>query len=307
MDERVQRRAGGIRVFWCGGLKPLMLYALVGVVGAGAGHAGDVKLPAAWTSETKQVKVATPNGEEVKTITYFTNSIGARLVLIPAGEYLMGSPESETGRGGNESPQHKVRITKPFYLGAHELTQRQYSAIMGSIQPRFQGDDNPMEKVSWSDVNAFCEALSQREGVKYRLPTEAEWEYACRAGSTTPFYFGATLSANQANFNVSGVREDAGAPKGRPMPLGSFPPNAFGLYDMHGNVFEMCQDWYDGEYYAKSPAEDPKGPGKGVSRVARGGSWSSPLPMVRSAARQWAQTPTRYGFMGFRVVVEVPQ
>jgi formylglycine-generating enzyme required for sulfatase activity len=307
MGDRIRERVGGTRAFWRGECRGLILCVLVLTFCAGAVLAEDVKVPAAWTSETKQVKVATPSGEETKTITYYTNSIGVKLVLIPAGEFVMGSPASEELRDSNESPQHKVRVSKPFFIGAYELTQKQYASIMGMIEPRFQGDDNPMEKVAWDDAVAFFKMLSQREGVTYRLPTEAEWEYACRAGSTTPFYFGATISANQANYNATGVQENASAPTGKTMPVGSFPPNAFGLYDMHGNVFEWCQDWYGDDYYANSPPEDPKGPDRGDTKMLRGGAWNVKSFDLRSAAREWATTATRYGMIGFRVVVETPQ
>ena len=302
MRDRIRERVGGKRAFLC---------FLATAFCAGALLAQDVKVPDVWTSEAQQVKVATPTGAETKAITYYTNSIGVKLVLIPAGEFVMGSPAAEDGRDVTESPQHKVRITKPFFIGACELTQKQYQSIMGESTPRFEGANNPMEKVNWDDAVAFCQMLSRREGMTYRLPTEAEWEYACRAGSATPFYFGAAISPSQANY-------DTGAPYGpgdedrmdlgiKTKPVGSYLPNAFGLYDMAGNVYEWCQDLYADDYYAGSPAEDPKGPDHGDYRVLRGGSWYNQPLSLRSAARQWAIPTSRYGMMGFRVVVELPQ
>ena len=307
MVERICRGIAGARAFLRGDCGAVIMCALGLVLCAGAGSAQEAKAPAGWTSETIQVKVATPKGEETKAITYFTNSIGVKLVLIPAGEFVMGSPGDEVGRDSNESPQHKVRITRAFYMGACELTQQQYKSIMGSLRPRFEGDSNPAEKLAWDSAVAFCKALSQKEDVTYRLPTEAEWEYGCRAGTTTPFYFGATVSANQANYNAADVQENAGAPSGKTMQVGSFTPNAFGLYDMHGNVYEWCQDLYGGDSYSKSPAEDPKGPDSGDAHIIRGGSWFNNLVALRSAARQWAIPSTRYGMIGFRVVAEVPE
>ncbi len=278
---------------------------------AGAGLAQDVKVPGGWTAETRQVKAATPDGEQTKSIVYYTNSIGMKFVLVPAGEFQMGSPDTEEGRDSNESPQHRVRVTKPFFLSAYEVTQAQYQQVLGDAPARFQGDANPVEKVGYDDALDFCSALCRKEGAAYRLPTEAEWEYACRAGSTTPFHFGSTPSTSQANYDGSAAygKGAVGQNRQQTLPVGSFPPNAFGLYDMHGNVAEWCQDYYDGDYYKASPAEDPKGPvgpTMGDARIARGGSWFGKAAHARSAARQWAIKSTRYAMGGFRVAVEAP-
>ena len=272
-----------------------------------------------WTTETKRVTVATPEGKQEKEITYYTNSIGMTLVKIPAGEFMMGSDDSaeEVARKGNisgmrgewfqnEFPQHKVRITKSFYMGACEVTQEQYKNVMGQKPPGFGEGDHPIQNMSWNDATKFCRRLSQKDGVEYRLPTEAEWEYACRAGTTTAFYTGGTITTDQANYN--GMLSYGDGPKGefrqRTTPVGSFLANAFGLFDMHGNVWEWCRDGYDEKYYANSPSEDPKGPDSASVRVVRGGSWTSPPYEMRSANRCGGYKPAdKNDDFGFRVVV----
>lgn len=245
-----------------------------------------------------------------------TNSIGMKLVLIPAGEFMMGSPDSEENHNSDESPQHRVRITRPFYLGQYEVTQGEYQQVMGTNPSDFSatgthkekvsGQDTsrfPVEKVSWNDAVEFCRRLSQKEGRTYRLPTEAEWEYACRAGTTTPFNFGSLLNGAEANCN--GNNPYGTSYKGpylqRTTTVGSYRPNAFGLYDMHGNVWEWCADRYDGSYYAGSPQDDPTGPSWGLDRVRRGGSWNRIAGNCRSAYRVNFSPELRYYYQGFRV------
>jgi len=260
--------------------------------------------------------------------TVITNSIGMKLAYIPAGKFLMGSPADEAERTEDEL-RHEVAITRPFYLGVYEVTQREFNPLMaatvkrGAIfdERRGGGPDHPMENVTWRHAVAFCEALSglpaeKQAGRRYRLPTEAEWEYACRAGTTTPYHFGKSLSARQANFN--GHFPAGGAEKGpylrRTAKVGSFKPNAWGLYDMHGNVAEWCSDYYDKDYYRKGPKEGPKGPDKGVVptdyndfyRVIRGGCWLDEARACRSAYRFRAMPHDPYRLIGFRVVCEVP-
>ena len=220
------------------------------------------------------------------------NSIGMVLVPIPAGEFLMGSPETEPGRKRGEV-QHQVTLTKPFLLGVHEVTQGQYEKVMGKNPSRFTGDNNPVERVSWDDAVEFCRKLSEKEGVEYRLPTEAEWEYACRAGTTTVYSFGDDVSELG---RYGWFSSNSG---GTTHPVGGKRPNAWGLYDMHGNVFEWCQDWY-GDYPSGS-VTDPTGPASGDLRVLRGGSFSFQTSYVRSANRYYGFRP---GFrnlnLGFR-------
>ncbi len=250
-----------------------------------------------------------------------TNSIGMKLRLIPAGEFVMGSPESEVNRLDNEY-QHRVRITKPFYLGRYEVTQAEYERVMKTNPSWFSsgGDGKekvhdlgtsrlPVEEVSWDDAVEFCHKLSQLPEEKaagriYRLPTEAEWEYACRAGTTTPFHFGSELNGSQAN--CVGTRpygtSTEGASLGLTTRVGSYAAaNAFGLYDMHGNVWEWCNDWYAGEYYTSSPENDPLGPTEATFRVIRGGCWRNSAWDCRAAFRRGFEPANRDDGLGFRV------
>jgi formylglycine-generating enzyme required for sulfatase activity len=215
------------------------------------------------------------------------------MVLIPAGEFMMGSPDSDKGAGDDEKPQHRVRITRPFYLGKYPVTQEQWQAVMESNPSNFKGPKNPVESVSWEDCRRFCAMLNARShpgGGGLQLPTEAEWEYACRAGSRTRYCFGD---------DESRLGEYAWYSSGQTHPVGEKKPNAWGLFDMYGNVWELCQDWYDGGYYAKSPTNDPKGPAMGSNRVSRGGGWVYPAEFCRSAYRNGPGT-TNYA-VGLRV------
>ena len=219
----------------------------------------------------------------------------------------MGSPSDELLRKSNEGPQHRVRITNDFYIGSTEVTQAQYAAIMETNPSHFKGEDNPVETVSWNNAVEFCRKLSEMEGKKYRLPTEAEWEYACRAGTTTPFYTGETIDTSQANYNGREVYGNGtkGVFRRRTIAVGSFPPNAFGLYDMHGNVWEWCQDWYASNYYSTSPTTDPQGPSTGDHRVLRGGFWIVYPGNCRSSVRDWNTPVNRLSSNGFRILLDL--
>ena len=222
-----------------------------------------------------------------------------KMVYIPSGEFMMGS---ERGSGGGR-PVHRVRITKGFYLGAYEVTQAQWQSVMGSNPSHFKGADRPVERVSWTDCQGFVRKLCAKEGVPegtYRLPTEAEWEYACRAGSTTRFYFG---DSDGDLDNHGWHRGNSGR---QTHPVGEKTPNGFGLYDMHGNVWEWCSDWYDSGYYGKSPGADPPGPGSGSYRVNRGGGWLHSSGDCRSAGRSWDAPVGRYFSLGFRLARTCP-
>jgi formylglycine-generating enzyme required for sulfatase activity len=256
----------------------------------------------------KATRAATPES--------FTNSVGMKLTLIPAGTFVMGSPETEPDRHSDEGPQHLVTIGRPFYMSTHPVTQEQYEAVAGHnpahfIQAAGGGPAHPVESVSWYDAMEFCRKLSSRfeerdAGRTYYLPTEAEWEYACRAGTLTPFAFGPSLSSSQANFN--GANPYGNAPLGpvrqRTTPVGSFQPNAFGLFDMHGNVWEWCADFYGEVYYGLSPERDPLGPRSGDRRALRGGNWNSAGGKNCRSARRGKDDPTAATpFDGFRVVM----
>lgn len=222
------------------------------------------------------------------------NSVGMGLVYIPAGSFGMGSPFDEPGRQEDEFP-HQVTLSRPFYMGATEVTQAQWQAVMGRNPSNFQGDDRPVEKVSWRDAAAFCRKLSELEDRTYRLPTEAEWEYACRAGS-------------QARYGGGGRLEDLGwysdNSGGTTHTVGTRTANAWRLFDMHGNVSEWCGDYYDPDYPEKEVA-DPVGPDQGTYRVIRGGSWGYFARACRCAARSSAPASYQLVQTGFRVVLEI--
>ncbi|MFQ3652513.1 MAG: formylglycine-generating enzyme family protein [Gemmataceae bacterium] len=249
------------------------------------------------------------------------NSLGMELTLLPPGEFWMGSPPGEPGRHPDEHPQHRVRLTRAFYLGTMPVTQDQWTKVMrfnpswfregGNAANRVEGLDTrnfPVERVSWFDAEAFCQALSKwpeerQAGRVYRLPTEAEWEYACRAGTTTLFHFGNDLSSDQAN--LDGSNPEGQAPRsiylGRTCPVGQYPSNAFGLFDMHGQVWEWCQDWFSEDYYQNSPAVDPPGPSPTARRALRGGGWYYGARIARSAYRYRYEPDARHHDFGLRV------
>jgi formylglycine-generating enzyme required for sulfatase activity len=223
-----------------------------------------------------------------------TTSIPAgELVLIQAGEFEMGD---HTGNGDeNELPVHAVAITQSFYLQRTEVTQAQWRAVMGSNPSAWPtcGDACPVDGVSWHDVQEFLAILNASDpGARYRLPTEAEWEYAARAGTTGDYGGSGALGAMGWIFDNSGQR---------PHPVAGKQANAWGLYDMHGNVWEWVEDWYDGGYYAASPAADPPGPASGSYGVVRGGAWSSEPFSARSARRSFPERALRSNTTGFRV------
>jgi uncharacterized protein (TIGR02996 family) len=256
-----------------------------------------------------------------------TNSIGMRFALIPAGRFLMGSPEDEDGRYDDESV-HDVELRRPFWLGVFPVTQRQWKEVMGNNPSFFcaggsgeamvQGldtDDFPVENVSWQDARKFLKnlsALPEEAALRrtYRLPTEAQWEYACRAGTGVKYAFclarpTRSLCSTQANFD--GELPYGGAEQGpvlnRTSQVGGYEANPFGLYDVHGNVFEWCSDWHGTDYYLNSPEADPKGPRKDTHRVARGGSWSQAGRRCRSADRSCWPPRDSDEVLGFRVAL----
>jgi formylglycine-generating enzyme required for sulfatase activity len=231
------------------------------------------------------------------------------LVLIPAGTFTMGSPDSETDRDASEGPQHEVKIAHAFYMGKYTVTQAQYQAVTGYNQSQFKdGDNYPEESVSWTDAQNFCTELSKRTGKKVRLPTEAEWEYAARAGTKTVFSVGDDLSSKQANFNGREPygKGAKGEHKDKTTPVGSYPANPFGLYDMMGNVSQWCQDVFH-DSYTNAPTDGSawETGGDPEIRVYRGGAYDNDGSNCRSAIRYAAERKeNRNSHIGFRVVVE---
>ena len=232
------------------------------------------------------------------------NGVTLEMVQIPGGTFMMGSPEGEAERDQEESPQHQVKVSA-FFMGKYEITQAQYQAIMGNNPSNFKGEKRPVEQVSWDDAVEFCKKLSQRTGKTYRLPSEAEWEYACRAGTKTPFYFGETITTDLVNYN--GDYPYGSAPKGeyrqQTTNVGKFPPNSFGLYDMHGNVWEWCQDVYNDNYQGAPEDGSAWLTSKDNNiKLLRGGSWYSNAWYCRSANRNRYARALRNINVGFRVV-----
>jgi formylglycine-generating enzyme required for sulfatase activity len=219
--------------------------------------------------------------------------LGLRMVWVKPDSFRMGSPESEEGRYSDEGPVHDVTLDG-FWLGKHEVTQAQYEAVTGKNPSHFKGASLPVETVRWDDAMDFCRRLSQRTGKTYTLPSEAQWEYACRAGSQTRFCFGDSDSGLDAYAWYSG---NSGS---KTHPVGEKSPNAWGLHDMHGNVWEWCSDW-DGPYSSGS-VRNPTGPSDGSDRVLRGGGWGGSPQGCRSAYRYGYTPGDSYVFLGFRVL-----
>ncbi|MDR2668611.1 MAG: formylglycine-generating enzyme family protein [Desulfovibrio sp.] len=231
----------------------------------------------------------------------YTNSIGMEFVLIPAGSFMMGTdktPDSDDDVDVGETPRHHVTVSKPFYLGKYVVTQEQWTAVMGNNPSEFKSRNNPVEQVSWLDAQVFIKRLNAAEGHnRYRLPTEAEWEYAARAGTTSKYPFGDdpdSLGLYTWYDGNSGKHAQ---------PVGMLQPNAWGLYDMYGNVEEWVQDWYSENYYSNSPPSDPRGPSSGIGRVVRGGGWCFPALYNTATYRNANRPSARFGFTGFRVAL----
>ena len=281
-----------------------------------------------------------------------TNLIGMKLVLFPAGKFTMGSPKDEQGRDEDEE-QHEVEITRAFYLGKCEVTMGQFRSFardsdyrteperdgsggsgyseqaglwkLEGRRPQYswkdtgfpQSEDHPVLNVTWNDAIAFCDWLSHKERRKYRLPTEAEWEYGCRAKTTTRYYSGndeaslahvANVADTSAKTKFPSLRATTSHEDGYAFtaPVGELRSNAFGLHDMHGNLWEWCADWYEADYYKNCPRQDPLGPTTGITRVARSGCWNEGSRTCRSADRSKGIPSYRSSGVGFRVVLTIP-
>jgi formylglycine-generating enzyme required for sulfatase activity len=246
----------------------------------------------------------------------FTETIAKDITLemmaIPGGSFVMGSPNTETRRYQYEGPQHPVNVS-PFFLGKYQVTQAQWRAVAGlpkvkiDLNPNpsgFKGDNLPVESISWDDATEFCLRLSELSGHSYRLPSEAQWEYACRARTTTPFYFGDTVTPDLVNYQ--GTVPYGSAPQGiyreKTTVVGSFPPNTFGLCDMHGNVWEWCQDvWHDNYNGAPTDGSAWETGGDSKNRVWRGASWDNHAIHCRAAYRYFNSSDNSGRYVGFRV------
>ena len=229
-----------------------------------------------------------------------TSSIGMEFVLIPAGEFDMGSPADEEGRYDDEGPVHTVTIEKAYYLGKYEVTQKQWREVMGSNPSDFKGDDLPVEWVTWDDAQDFVIKLNAREGTdKYRLPSEAEWEYAARAGTTTRYSFG----NDESDLGEYAWYWDNSNSKTHP--VGQKKPNSWGLYDMHGNVFEWVQDEWHSNYDGAPTDGSVWDSGDGSSRVLRGGGWGQHARDCQSTIRAGVHSGNTLNFLGFRILQEV--
>lgn len=262
-------------------------------------HTQTVRKLQVMLAEGHKQAMKTAKGKKPLVLKFGGKGVTMKLAYVPAGAFLMGSATASANRGSDEVPLHLVKIAKPFYMGIYEVTQQQYRAIMAANPSESVGAKKPVDNVTWDQASAFCKALSAKTGKSVRLPSEAQWEYACRAGTSTPFSTGKTLTKRDARFSsVAYAPEDAP----RTVTVGSFKPNAFGLYDMHGNVWEWCADRYTPDY-ANVDGASARGGSLDGSRILRGGSWEHTTLWCRSAARG-SQVPNyTAGSIGFRVVV----
>ncbi|MGD2009870.1 MAG: formylglycine-generating enzyme family protein [Desulfobacterales bacterium] len=225
------------------------------------------------------------------------NSIRMEFVLVPSGSFRMGGDKILEQAEDHETPRHIVKFSKTFFIGKYEVTQAQWSAIMDNNPSEFKDDRRPVERVSWNDVQAFIHKLNNIEETnKYRLPTEAEWEYAARADSESSYTFGSDTNILS---QYAWYRNNSG---GETHPVGQLNPNAWGLYDMHGNVHEWCQDWFDRKYYSQSPSNAPSGPLTGLAKALRGGDWGSEDWYCRCASRSLSSPDRRSDRLGFRLI-----
>lgn len=219
------------------------------------------------------------------------------MILVPSGEFLMGALPSDASAQDDEKPRHRVKVSNAFFIGVTEVTQAQFEAVMGENPSRFKGPDRPVESVTWREAVEFCNRLSLRTNETYRLPTEAEWEYACRAGTESIYFWGNAFDGDFAWYR--------GNSDGQTHPVGQKAGNAWGLLDTAGNVWEWCSDLYAEDYYSGSPESDPGGVTSGESRVYRGGSWINSASLHRASDRLRVTADARDDNIGFRIVREV--
>ena len=293
----VQFGDGEMRIAW---VAMVMVMAAGGVWGQGTTVPAKLKVPAGFKAAKGTEAETYTNTGWAKEIV--NEKVGLEMVFIPAGEFKMGSPAGENYRSSNEL-QHKVKITKPFYMGKYEVTQGQVMKVMGSNPSHFTKSEKlPVEQVNWVDCQGFVAQLKRAAGNGgFALPTEAQWEYACRAGSETIYFWGPWNNGFAecvwfANTTSEKNTQEVGLKK----------PNAWGLYDMYGNVWEWCQDWFGENYYKESPEADPKGPATGTERVIRGASWKDGMAVHRSAKRYSYPPENKAGnSFGMRVVLEL--
>ena len=264
------------------------------------------------TAKEVQKEIAINLQKEVEEKEDLGKGVKLDMVLIPAGKFMMGSPANEMGRESrdDDETQHEVTLTKPYYMGKYEVTQEQYEAVMGNNPSSIKGAKLPVTNVSWQDCKGFIKNLNAKTNGGYRLPTEAEWEYACRAGTTTAYSVGDKITPNDANYNDSKIDKPVTVGKndfwlndsnykGKPVTVGNYIANPFGLYDMHGNVSEWCEDWKAS--YPAGAVSDPKGPATGAYRVLRGGAFDDFGVFIRSSSRVIFGPPGRYPYGGFRL------
>jgi uncharacterized protein (TIGR02996 family) len=235
-----------------------------------------------------------------QTVVSLTEGVEMTFAWVPPGSFLMASPEDEAERRPEET-LHRVTLTKGFWLGIHPVTCGQWCAVDGQYPGPSKRDDHPVEQVTWDEAVGFSRSVGKKTGREFRLPTEAEWEYACRAGATTPFHFGEIISTERANYDGHSVygKGQKGKYRRKTTRVGTFPPNAFGLYDMHGNVWDWCADWFG--RYRRQPVRNPKGPSSGTSRILRGGSWHYYPANCRAACRGFNTPDTRQPGGGCRL------
>jgi formylglycine-generating enzyme required for sulfatase activity/tRNA A-37 threonylcarbamoyl transferase component Bud32 len=310
--EKAPGDATSKKAWWSRGkfatLSLLILVMGIGLYESGKTTAFPQKAPP--TQSSRQSHVIPDPDPESRNPTTYTNKIGMKFALIPSGSFQMGSPSSESSRDSDEGPVHTVRITRAFYLGKYEVTQGQWEDVMGANPSAFKncGRNCPVESVSWNDVQEFIKKLNSREGCVgarpaspgstppgcYRLPTEAEWEYAARSGTNTKYYWGNEIDGAYVWYGSNS--------SSKTHPVGEKNPNSWGLYDMSGNVWEWAYDWFDSAYYQKSPGADPVNTSAASGRVDRGGGWANNPGLVRSANRYRNSPGYRFNFLGFRLL-----